>query len=130
MGNWAVSPTVFKPHPKRDVDGKSFFREDFVTARRLAKKNPHPNGVRIGHLTVVQLNELKLRAIPMPLKDEAPGHAIVPELRYVKTQSNDERQDAKRIQLKLAQFVTLNRVYTPKGLPDPVPTSPSATPQS
>jgi len=128
MGNWALSPTVFKPHPVRDLDGKSFFREDFTTPRKVAKANTHKDGVRVGRVTVRQLRELRMKAEPVPLSDELPGHAIVPDLRYVSPQTKEEKREAKKIQAKLAEIMTKNGIYTPRGLPDPVPTPPAQTP--
>lgn len=121
MGAWAVSPTAFKPHPKRDPDGMSFFREDFTTPKRMVKRNRHPDGVRVARMHVFQLGQLNLHADPAPDDKELPGHVIVPELRYVKKQSTDERQNSKKLQVRLAQFATENGLYTPKKLTDPRP---------
>src|SRR5271155_905404 len=65
MGSWKVNPYNFAPR-KSDSDGLSFFREDFVTAHELAKKNSYVSGVRVGRITVQQLAELGLNAEPSP----------------------------------------------------------------
>ena len=125
MGVWAVSPMAFKPHPKRDIDGMSFFREDFTIPRKLAKESRHPNGVRVCNLTVVQLRSFQLEAVADPDPNELPGHCIVPKLKYVKKLTPEERQWVKKISADLALRATANGVYSPAGLPSPFP-SPNA----
>jgi len=125
MGVWAVSPMAFKPHPKRDIDGMSFFREDFTTPRKLAKASRHPNGVRVCRLTVVELTSLQLDTAVDPDPKELPGHCIVPKLKYVKKLKPEERQWIKKISADLALRATANKVYSPPGLHAPFP-SPNA----
>jgi hypothetical protein len=123
MGSWAVAPYAFTPNKKRDVDGMSFFREDFTTCRGVAEANRHPAKARTARITMPQLDELELEARPEPDTTELPGHSLVPDMRFVekKTQSDQQRQRTKDRSQKLAQFATRNGVYTPTGLPDPVP---------
>ncbi len=122
MGKWAVSPGAFKPHPRRDIDGMSFFREDFTSPQDLVKASPHPDGVRVGRVTVRQLRELGLDADVAPDKDELPGHVVVPGMRFVgkNLQTDADRRKTKDRSQRLAQFASVNGVYCPRGLPDPV----------
>ena len=121
MGAWAVSPTAFKPHHRRDLDGMSFFRDDFTSARKMAATNPHPDGVRIAQVGVGQLKELDMHAVPAPDEAQLPGHAIVPDMRYLERPTPAQKQRTKERQLRLAEFATRNGLYTPKGLKDPAP---------
>jgi hypothetical protein len=121
--DWAVDPYAFQPHKKRDVDGMSFFRESFTTPNRVANDNEHFAGVRVARITVGQLEELELEAIPGPLKDQLPGHVIVPAMRFIdkKLLSKDERRTTADRSQKLATFATRNGVYSPPGLSLPIP---------
>jgi hypothetical protein len=121
MGAWAVAPYAFKPHPKRDTDGMSFFREDFVKRRAVAEANTHPNKARVARISVPQFRELDLEAQIDPNANALPGHTIVPEMQYKKNRTDNERQRTKDRSQRLAQFATKNGVYAPPGLPDPVP---------
>lgn len=123
MGAWAITPLAFKPSPKRDQDGMSFFREDFVTSQAVADASRHPQKARTTRITVVQLSQLELEVKADPDAKELPGHAIVPEMRYRKNQSDQERQRTKDRSQRLAQFATKNGVYSPSGLPDPIRTT-------
>lgn len=122
MGKWAVSPGAFKPHPKRDIDGMAFFREDFTSPQDIVKASAHPASVRVARVTVRQLRELGLDAEVDPDKDELPGHVVVRGMRFVdkSLQTDADRQKTKDRSLRLAQFATKNGVYCPPGLPDPL----------
>ena len=122
MGKWVVSPSAFKPHPKRDIDGMSFFREDFTSPQDIVKASHHPDGVRVGRVTVRQLRELGLDAEVAPDKDELSGHVIVRGMRLVDKnfQTDADRQKTKDRSQRLARFATENGVYCPRGLPEPV----------
>lgn len=122
MGAWAVTPLAFKPHAKRDIDGMSFFREDFVRCQAVAEANKHAQKARVARIEVAQLKPLELEAKPDPDVAELPGHAIVPEMKYRKNLSDEQRQKTKDRSQKLAQFATRNGVYSPPHLPDPVRT--------
>ncbi len=122
MGAWALSPTAFKPQSKRDTDGMSFFREDFTSARVIAKANRHPNGVRVARIAVLLMQRLSLHAQPDPRPEELPGHIVVPELRYVQLQTATDKQNAKRIQLELARHAVSNGLYSPRRMPSPIAT--------
>jgi hypothetical protein len=121
MGKWAVSPSAFKPHPKREIDGMSFFREDFTSPQDIAEASAHPDGVRVGRVTVRQLQELEVDAQSDPDPDELPGHVIVPGMRFVdkNLQTVEERRTTKNRSLRLARFANENGVYCPPGLSDP-----------
>ncbi len=122
MGNWAVAPYAFQPSKKRDTDGMSFFREDFTSSQDIVKASRHPDGVRVGRVTVRQLRELGLDAEVDPDKDELPGHVVVPGMRFVdkNLQTDADRHKTKDRSQSLAQFASENGVYCPRGLPDPV----------
>ena len=70
MGAWAVDPYAFKPNKKRDLDGMSFFREDFTTVDAVARNNRHPQGARVARVTLAQFQELNLEVIPNPDEGE------------------------------------------------------------
>jgi hypothetical protein len=122
MGKWAVAPAAFTPNRKREIDGMSFFREDFSSPQDIVEANPHPDGVRVARVVVRQLQELGLDAQANPKADGLPGHVIVPGMRFVdkNLQTVEDRRKTKDRALKLAQFATANGVYCPAGLPDPV----------
>ena len=121
MGAWAVAPGGFKPRPKHDVDGMSFFRDDFTSQRDLAKASRHPDGVRVSRFTVRQLRELGLDPEADPDHNELPGHVIVRALCFVDKNllTDADRQKMRDVQQRLAQLATANGVYCPPNLPDP-----------
>ena len=120
MGEWALSPTAFKPHSKRDVDGMSFFREDFISARTMAKRNRHPHGVRVARVKVLLIKDMAMDVQPDPRPEQLPGHVVVPELRFVAHLTPAEKQNAKKIQLRLARHAMGNGLYTPRGMSAPI----------
>src|SRR5262249_4594863 len=122
LGRWAVSPFAFKPHPKRDVDGMSFFREDFSSPQRIAAANRHPHGVRVAKVVVSQLQGMGLDAQPAPDPGQLPGHVIVIGMRFIEKslETTETRRKTKERSLKLAEFATKNGLYCPPGLPDPL----------
>ncbi len=115
MGKWAVNPSVFEPHKKRDVDGMSFFREDFITPQELAKSNTNADGVHIVQISASQLRELGLSAEPSPIPEQLPGHVIVPGMRYIdkKQLSQDEKNRVKDAAQRLSQWASQSVVYSP-----------------
>jgi len=121
MGNWAINPSAFEP-AKDDVDGISLFREDFVTPKDLASVNPHPNGVRVARVFARQFGSLNLSVKPSPDASGPPGHAIVPELHFVRKtpQTKDLKRKMLDLAQKLAQFASKNKIYTPQGMSDPI----------
>jgi len=123
MGAWAITPVAFKPNSKRDKDGMSFFREDFVKSKAVADASRHAQKARVARITVIQLSELELDVKTDADANELPGHAIVPDMQYRMNQSDEQRQRTKDRSQKLAQFATKNGVYSPPGLPEPVRTT-------
>jgi len=118
MDNWRVDPYAFTPNKTRDVDGMSFYREDFTTPQKVAKDCRHPAGARVGRITVQQLIDLGLAEIvPDPEFDQThpAGHVYVPGLRFIETKllSKEERQNRKAMSAKLAEHATNNGVYNP-----------------
>ena len=121
MGNWKIAPYAFQPNKNRDIDGMSFFREDFSTPKQIAKTNKHGSGARVASITVEQLESLELTATPGPIASEPAGHSIVPGMRFVEKSllSTEQRREVKDRSQKLAQFASSNRIYSPPGLPGP-----------
>jgi len=119
IGKWAVDPYAFQPNRKRDVDGMSFFREDFTTPKEVADTNRHPAGARVAKITVQQLRSLGLDVECGPDESQLPGHAIVPGMRFVEGLSKEQKRSIATLSLKLAEFASANGVYCPPGLPDP-----------
>jgi hypothetical protein len=120
MGKWAVDPYAFEPHKKRDVDGMSFFREDFTTPEQLAAANRHPAGARVARITVRQLRQLGLDVECAPDQHQLPGHAMVPGMRFVANRSREEKRRIQDLSQRLAQFASENKIFCPRDLPDPV----------
>ena len=122
MGNWKIAPYAFKPNKTRDIDGMSFFREDFSTPKHVAKTNRHELGARVARITAQQLEDLALTVTPDPIDDEPAGHAIVPGMRFVEKRllSKEEQRRIKDLSQRLAQFASNNPIYSPPGLPTPV----------
>jgi hypothetical protein len=121
MGNWKIAPYAFQPRPC-DVDGLSFFREDFSKPKKVAKANRHTLGARVSRIMARQFADLGLSITPNPIKTEPAGHAIVPQMRFLgnSPQSRDERRLVKDLSQKLAQFASNNPIYSPSGLPNPL----------
>ncbi len=118
-GGWTVDPYAFEPHRKRDIDGMSFFREDFTTPEELARTNRHPQGARIAQITVQQLRALGLDVVCAPDQNQLPGHVIVPGMRYASNRLKEEKHRIADLSQRLAQYATSNGVYCPPGLPNP-----------
>lgn len=129
MGNWKVAPYAFKPNRKRDVDGMSFFREDFSTPRRVARNSRHESGARVARITAQQLVDITLAAEPEPIASEPAGHSIVPGMKFVESSllSKAERRRQKDLSQQLAQFASNHRIYSPRGLKDPDRQPPSSS---
>jgi hypothetical protein len=123
IGKWAVDPYAFQPNKKRDVDGMSFFREDFTTPKEVANTNRHPARARVAKITVRQLRSLGLDVQCDPDEGQLAGHAIVPGMQFVANLPKEEKRRIADLSLKLAEFASANGVYSPPALPDPVPQS-------
>lgn len=121
MGKWTVNPNVFEPNRKRDLDGMSFFREDFTTPQEVAESNRNQVGVRVVRITAKQLTELGLTAEPSPVPEQPPGHVIVPGMRYIdkKLLSDADKRRIKDTSQRLAQWASESDIYSPPGLPPP-----------
>ena len=55
-----------------------------------------------------------------PDPQELAGHVIVPDMKFVAQRPKDEKRRIADLSQKLAQFASRNKVYSPRGLPDPV----------
>lgn len=115
MGKWAVVPYAFKPSKTRDLDGMSFFREDFVTPEQVAKACTHPDGAYVARIKVSRLHKLGLAVQPNPDPDLLPGHAIVPGLRY-EQRSTQERRRIEDLSRQLAELATNGIAYSPANI--------------
>lgn len=120
MGNWSVDPYAFQPR-KFDTDGISFFRLDFSTPEQVANACQHPSHARVARITVQQLRGLGLAVECAPDTQELAGHVIVPDMKFVARPPKDAKRRIADLTQKLAQFASRNKVYAPRGLPDPVP---------
>jgi hypothetical protein len=119
MGIWTVDPYAFEPHPRRDIDGMSFFRADFATPVQVCQTNRHAYGARVARITMQQLRSLGLDADPDPDPEQLAGHALVPGMRFVRTLPREEKRKIKDLSQKLALFATGNGLYSPPGLGAP-----------
>jgi hypothetical protein len=113
MGNWAVAPYAFQPHKKRDADGMSFFREDFVTPREVSQRNGFPAGVRVVRIAVKQLLSLGLVVEPSPDPSQPAGHVIVPGLKFDAARTKEEKKRIAEISQLLAKAASANIAYVP-----------------
>jgi hypothetical protein len=113
MGKWAVTPYAFEPHKKRDVDGMSFFREDFVTPRQVAEACRHPDGALVARIKVRHLRKLGLTVQPTPNPDELPGHVIVPGLKHDQQRSASEKRRIADLSRQLAEMASNSIAYSP-----------------
>jgi len=113
MGKWAVAPYAFKPHKKRDLDGMSFFREDFVTPEQVVEACTHPDGAYVARIKVSRLRRLGLAVQPDPDPNILPGHTIVPGLRYVEQRPTPERRRIEDLSRQLAELASNGIAYSP-----------------
>lgn len=103
MPNWVVAPYAFRPNRKRDIDGMSFFREDFSDPNEVAASNKHPAGAYVVRLRVSDLQGLGLTVQAAPDPGELPGHAVIPELKFLpSTASKEEKERIKILEVQLA----------------------------
>ena len=108
-----LNRVAFRPNEK-DILGISVFRELFVTPLRIAKKaRKGPNSCYVVRLRVSDVRAAGFNAIPDPQADQLPGHTLIPEINFTSLQ-NDKEQ-SKVLQLKLANLVTLNDIVFKPG---------------
>jgi len=105
-----VLPEAFIPNKKRDPDGLSFCRLDFITAKRFARGNRHAKGVYVAQIGVADLMLLGLSVTPSVVP-EFPGHVIIPEMRFSELKTNKHK--IKELALSLARLASQNIVYGP-----------------
>jgi hypothetical protein len=121
IANWEINSVAFEP-TKKDWDGISLFRADFVSEEHLAKVNPLA-GVRVARLKARDFGALKLSIQPKP-DIHLPGHVVIPEMPFIAKTPTPEnfvaRSRVKDAAQKLAQIASKNKIYTPPGTPDPV----------
>ena len=116
-----VDPYAFTPR-KTDIDGMSFYREDFATNEELVSNTTLKGGARVARITVEQLIGLGIAGIvPDPISS-LPGHVYIPALKYIdpKTLIPKQKQARQAIFLALAQHATTNGVWASPGLADPI----------
>ena len=101
-----IAAQAFQPHKERDKEGLSFFREDFVSPKRLAQSNENPKGCCVARLRVSDLNELGLSVSATPDPDEQPGHVTVAELSY--TAYKADKKKAKELHDTLARAASVD----------------------
>jgi hypothetical protein len=121
-GNRAINANAFEPRAD-DLDGISLFREDFVTKSYLASVNKYPSGVRVSQLKAKECISLGLSFRPSPVASQPPGHVVIPEMPFVKKSPQTKELKRKILDLaqKLAELASKKEVYSPPGLPDPMP---------
>lgn len=81
---------AFKPN-KDDVDGISFFREMFVSPRRLGYEGRKPP-YYVVRLRARQVAAIGLRILPLPDPDQPPGHLVLPGLCFKAKQTAAEKE--------------------------------------
>lgn len=113
MGIWAVTPYAFEPHKKRDLDGMSFFREDFVTPRQVAEACKHPDGALVARIKVGRLRKLGLTVQPSPDPNELAGHVIVPGLKHEQQRIAAEKRRIADLSRQLAELASKGIAYSP-----------------
>lgn len=106
-----IQDQSFRPN-KRDTDGISFSRLDFVTRRQRGIKARNP-GAYIATLKVADLIKLGLNPIPSPVPDDLPGHVVIPELSYANYAADKTKY--KPILLQLAKLAASRPLFGPYG---------------
>lgn len=107
-----IQDQSFRPNERRDTDGISFSRLDFVTRRQCGEKARKP-GAYIATLKVADLIELGLNPIPSPIPDGLPGHVVIPELSFASYAADKTKY--KPILLKLAKLAAARPLSGPYG---------------
>ena len=119
MTTWTVSPYAFKPHKKRDPDGLSFFREDFVSCSDVAIACKHPDGARVVRLKVAAILALGLRVDAAPDPQELAGHVILPNMNAGAASAKSTKNGIDRLTVELARLATRESIYTPRNMGAP-----------
>lgn len=96
---------AFRPNTG-DVGGISFFREIFVSPRRLGYEGRKPP-YYVVRLRARQIAEIGLRILPLPDPDQPPGHLVLPELCFKAKQTAAEKETASRLQVALRDIASL-----------------------
>lgn len=102
---------AFAPN-RRDVDGISLFREQFIEPQVLAEAGRSSNGYYVARLAVKDIYDLKLTLIVDPVAG-LPGHVLIPELRLAVTRGSTKNW-AKEIEHNLAKIASINIVLRPR----------------
>jgi hypothetical protein len=100
----------FLPNKKRDPDGLSLCRLDFISPKRFGRANRHGAGVYVSQIAVAKIISLGLSVKPSVIP-EFPGHVIIPEMSYPELKKNKNR--IKDLALSLARLASANIVYGP-----------------
>ena len=110
-----VQPEAFRP-TDRDGDGLSVFLNEEATPEQALQAVPAQKRgfYYVARIPIKDLQQLGLSVRPSPI-EEAPGHALIPELNTEGYQQN--RVVGKERQKKLAEIASANIVHRP-----PLPT--------
>ena len=119
MQAWRIDPYAFRPNKNRDPDGMSFFREDFVSRRKVSKACRHPDGARVARLRAKDVRALDVTIKPDPRDDELPGHVIIPEMNFAASKDQARRRKIQDLEQKLAALAGEQSLYRPWRLPLP-----------
>ena len=96
---------AFRPN-RQDTDGLSLFRESFISSRQLAMTGGKPP-YHIVRLKACRVCEIGLTVVAAPDPDQPPGHVIIPELCFRKSESRLQKEQANKFQLALRDVVDL-----------------------
>jgi hypothetical protein len=107
-----IQPASFRPNEKRDADGISFSRLDFVSPKKLGSKARKP-GAYVATLRVADLIKLGLNPCPSPIPDGLRGHVVVPELSFANYEANKPK--FKPMLLELAKLAASRPLAGPFG---------------
>lgn len=113
MNRWTIDPYSFRPNKNRDLDGMSFFREDFATPRQVARACKHPNGARVARLSVAALQRMGLTVTADANAAELPGHALIPEMNFAAAKAKTTKRTIADLEQKLAVLASQGKIYTP-----------------
>lgn len=100
----------FTPN-KSDKDGLSVSRELFITARRLAWTGKQAGEYYVARLKARQLMQEYGFTFRPDVDDEAPGHAVIPELRF--SDARAEMRKLEPVAKRLAELGSQAVVHTP-----------------
>jgi len=109
----SVQPEAFRP-TANDDDGLSVFMEAEATPEQALQAVPEEKRplYYVARIPIQELHQLGVSLRPVPI-DEAPGHAVIPEMT---TQSYAQNKIAsKERQKRLAEIASANIIHRPQG---------------